>query len=477
MSHTERPNFVVLMCDQQSRSQLGCYGAPVSRTPQLDRLAASAVRFTRAYTVNPLCTPARAGIFTGRLPEHAGAWTNDMPLYEHVPTMGQVFGELGYHAAYVGKWHLDGEGYFGSGRAARGFDPQWWYDGANYGAELGDEEFDAYKKMGFVEAIRERGVDESYCWATRVSDRAVRFLDEAASSDEPFLLVASYDEPHPPMVCPVEYLDAYDPADMPIPETLDEPLEGKPAIQRRWTRWARDRWNLSPETLREGMRHWYACNTFVDDQIGRVLDAVDRRRPDNTVVIYTTDHGDFYGVHGLLGKGPAMYDEIARVPLLVRAPGLSGGATCDSPASTMDIIPTMLQLAGAAPRENDWDGVSLAGNLAAPGEITRDGVCAQWTRFGTGGSFGGFYPIRTWVNDRYKLNVNLLETDELYDLDADPQEVVNLIDSPEHEEVRDRMHDELLAWMTRHRDMCHGEMFAARPWRSTRPAVGRGWGT
>ncbi len=463
MAAATRPNFVVIMADQQSRSQLGCYGNPVSRTPHLDRLASGGVRFDAAYTSCPLCSPARAGIFTGLAPDRAGVWGNELRPHQGVRNLGEIFRGLGYRTAYTGKWHLDAGGYFGTGVPAEGFEPQWWYDGRTYRGEIGEEDFRWYVQAGDAAKLRERNVPDDFCWAHRLTDRAIGFLDDVR--DEPFALVVSYDEPHPPMVCPPRYLDLYDPADLPIPETLHESLEDKPPVQQKWARWCRERWNLCEDTLREGMRHWYACNTFADDQIGRVLDAIDARHADNTVVIYTTDHGDYYGSHGLLGKGPAMYDETVRVPLLIRAPHLAPrGAACPSLASTLDILPTMLDLAGEGASEA-LDGVSLRANLERPADETRDAVEVQFHSYGPGtDAFGGFYPIRCIRTPRWKLSVNLLESDELYDLHADPLERENLIHSPDHHAVRDELHGRLLERMHARGDMVYGDGVRCRPW-------------
>jgi arylsulfatase A-like enzyme len=169
-----KTNFVLIMCDQQLREHLGCYGSRYGVTPNLDRLAGEGVVFENAYTACPVCTPARGALFTGRTPHMCGAYTNGMPLYETVPTMGEIFARHGYRTGYISKWHLDGDGsYMGSGKAARGFPDAVWYDGRRYLDELTPEE----QKLGYGSCdnatLRDRDLPDSLCWATRNSNRAI----------------------------------------------------------------------------------------------------------------------------------------------------------------------------------------------------------------------------------------------------------------------------------------------------------------
>ncbi|MBF0245923.1 MAG: sulfatase-like hydrolase/transferase, partial [Planctomycetes bacterium] len=137
-------NFILIMTDQQPRAHLGCYGNTLVETPNIDRIAREGTRFDAAYTYCPLCTPARSAIFTGRTPERAGGWYNDCPLYDGTQTMGQIFTQAGYRAAYTGKWHLDAEGYWGRGVAAPGWEPEWWYDGRSFADDLRESGFARY---------------------------------------------------------------------------------------------------------------------------------------------------------------------------------------------------------------------------------------------------------------------------------------------------------------------------------------------
>lgn len=353
------PNLVLIMCDQQLREHLGCYGSTYGVTPNLDRLAAEGLTFENAYTASPVCTPARGALFTGRTPHRCGAYSNELPLYETVPTMGEVFARRGYRTGYIGKWHLDGGGYMGSGRAARGFPDAVWYDGQRYLDELAPAE----RELGYGSCdnatLRARDLPDDLCWATWSTNRAVDFIGRHAGQADPFLLVVSYDEPHPPAICPARYLDAVREANVVVPETLGDGLEGKPATHRKWQAADVRQYGVNAETMREGICRYLACNAYVDAEIGRVLDAVDAHCRNETVVLYTTDHGDFMGQFSFTGKGAAMYEAITGVPLLVRAPGRTRpGSRTKALASTLDCIPTMLGLGGLA-EDTPLDGTSL----------------------------------------------------------------------------------------------------------------------
>lgn len=461
-------NFVIVMTDTQPTYLLGCYGHPEGATPNLDGLAATGVRFDRAYTSCPLCTPARAGIFTGTHPQIAGAWCNNIAPHRHIPIMGEIFRHFGYRAAYTGKWHLDGSSYFGDGEPGGGFEPDWWYDGKRYAEDIGSDMFALYRSGGgnTPEEMRANGFTRENMWGHRVASRAIDFLEEV--QDEPFVLGVSFDEPHGPCVCPAEYWDAFLGRNrIPPRPSLNASLKGKPQLQQVFrsevgeTEWS------NPE-VQKNVAKFAACNRFIDAEIGRVIDAVQRLHGDDTMIIYTSDHGDMLGAHGLQSKGPMMYEEIAHIPFLVRMPGAAAGVRTDALVSHVDILPTMLDCAGLEIPEL-LNGVSFRPILADPAARVRDCALVSFNRFAINhDSFGGFHPIRCATDGRYKLAVNLLDTDELYDLQDDPGETQNRIDDPDCRDARDRLHDWLLAELDRIRDPFRTWHWADRPWGKTR---------
>ena len=190
-------------------------------------------------------------------------------------------------------------------------------------------------------------------------------------------------------------------------------------------------------------------------------------------MIYTSDHGDFLGAHRLDNKGPAMYDEITRIPLIIRWPGTARpGAVADHPVSHVDLAPTIMEAAGL-PIPKPLEGRSLLPAIRDPSARINDAVFIEFGRYEVDhDGFGGFQPIRCVFDGRYKLAINLLATDELYDLENDPGEMTNLIHSDTHAAMRDALHDKLLDWMNRTRDPFRGYYWERRPWRANaRPAT------
>ncbi len=203
-----RPNFVLVLTDTQGANIVGAYGHPELRTPNIDRLAQSGTLFQRAYTTCPLCTPARAALFTGLYAHTSGPWTNNLALGDNIATMGQRFRDQGYRTAYVGKWHLDGHDYFGTGLCPDGWDEAFWYDGRRYLDELTEDEIRLWRRgLGTVELLRAHDIRPEFTWAHRASNRAIRFLE--GRDERPFVLVVSYDEPHHPFTCPPEYAEPF----------------------------------------------------------------------------------------------------------------------------------------------------------------------------------------------------------------------------------------------------------------------------
>ncbi|MEV6109607.1 sulfatase-like hydrolase/transferase [Streptomyces sp. NPDC051940] len=449
---------VVLMTDATRWDMLGCYRDTGLATPHLDGLAASGTRFERAYTAQPVCAPARAALFTGTWPHSNGTWSNNLAPGLDVPTLGQRLRDRGVPAAYIGKWHLDGTDYFGNGRCPDGWDPEYWYDMRTYLQELTPEERRASRDPG---TAQDPGVEEAFTYAYRCTQRARDFLADHEGED--FLLVVSYDEPHDPGLTPPEFAARHRAYAFPDDGNVRDPLDGKPAHQRTW---ASDRLAEDRSAYERRAPAYFAAQEFVDGQIGRVLAAVEAHAP-GALVAYTSDHGDMLGSHRLWAKGPAMYDEIARVPLLVRLPGTTEpGSVAPHPVSHIDLAPTVLTHLGLDVPDL-LPGRPLQPVLAEPSARTSDAVFTEFGRYEVDhDGFGGFQPMRGVFDGRHKLVVNLLSDDELYDLAEDPGELVNLIADPAHAAPRDALHDRLLAWMNETRDPFRGVYWERRPWRT-----------
>lgn len=455
------PNLLLIMTDEQPVHTVRAYGHDWVSTPHLDALAEAGTRFTNAYTSSPVCTPARAGLFTGVYSHNNGAWGNHMALSQDARTIGHYFRSQGYQVGYIGKWHLDGLDYFGTGVCPAEFEDRYWYDGRRHLDYLGPEKSRLWRSQSLdtVDKLRQAGVDREFTWGGQVTNRALDFLAEARRHG-PWVLVVSYDEPHHPWTCPPEFLARFADRDLPRPDSFGTRFEHKPVVQQEWNRWL----NMDEARLLYHQRQTLAATEFVDSEIGRVLDAAGGL--DNTFIVFTSDHGNQLGAHHLIWKGPWMYEESVKVPLLARGPGLKQGCVEDRVVSHIDLLPTLLDLCGL-PIPPIMDGRSFAG-LIRPGQAPPPDpgqAIIEFNRFQLDrDDFGAFFPIRAIVRDGFKLVVNLFDLDELYDLSRDPHEMHNLIDQPACAAIRDPLHRDLLTWMYVRRDAFRAPAWERRPW-------------
>ena len=452
-----RPRQVVfIMTDTQRTDMLGCYGNADMVTPGIDALAARGLLFERAYTCQPVCGPARSALFTGQFPHSNGAWGNSMPLGANVRTIGQRLTDQGILAGYIGKYHLDGGDYFGLGEASPGWDPETWYDMRNYLEEFSEEDRVATRS---ATTMLERGVTGPDTYAWRATDRALDFMRR--HRDEDYLLVISYDEPHGPSVCPEPYASMYKDYEFPKSPNVWGRLEDKPTHQRVW---AGESYEEDKDALKLKARFLFGCNSFVDSQIARLDEGIQELAGD-ALVIYTSDHGDFLGSHSLYAKGPAIYDEICHIPLIICDPTRPEARRSPDPVSHIDLVPTMLDHFGLE-RPEPLEGTSLAPTLRDETVRVNEHIFIEFGRYEIDhDGFGGFRPMRAVYDGRYKLAIHLLSGDELYDLETDPHEMNNRILDPELAEVRDRLHDAILDWMNETRDPFRGYDWERRPWR------------
>ncbi len=471
-----RPNILLLMTDQQRFDSLGCYGVPYANTPNLDRLASQGVVFERCYVNNPICTPSRASMMTGKhLPEH-GVYR----LYDHLPAEEVLFTErlrqLGYTTALFGKLHVSStktEPY--ERHPHDGFDV---YEPCNEGCLQMDAPYQAYARWleerdsAFYQKLKVEGRNLLHpprerhmtYWA---AERTIEYLKNRAndeSDDRPFFCMMSIFEPHNPYEhFPREMGDLVDAAAIPDPVPRGRNVEEEPPdIDReRHASYLGDIDSLSPEAIRT-MRHGYhSAVAYSDLEFGRVLDTLEAEGlADNTLVLFTSDHGDMLGDHELLVKGAFFYDANVRVPLLMRWPGRIPAGRIPALVQLHDIAATVLSAAGL-PREEVAEVMPDARNLlelAIGGEAQVHDVAVCCYR-NSGISTGHQYwdpPIHaTMVYDgRFKLNVwHYDEADderpgiELYDTAEDPAELHNRVSDRALTDVRLRLTERLTQWL------------------------------
>ena len=378
---------ILIMTDTTRTDMLGCYGNPGMITPNLDQLAADGIRFEQAYTTQPVCQPARSAIFTGTYPHSCAGWSNCMGLSDNVQNIGRRLSDHGIHSAYIGKWHLDGGDYFGLGRCADGWDPDYWYDMRNYLDELTPEERYLSRQTHSMET---HDIKAEFTFGHRCSDKAIDFLQKHHDLDDDYFLVVSYDE------------------------------------------------------------------------IGRVLKAVNDYASD-AVVIYTSDHGDMLYSHSLTAKGPAMYEEITHIPFIVR--GFGRNQVDPNPVSHINLAPTLCDIFGV-PKPKVFERKSIYEELKT-GQRTNDYVFMEFGRYEVDhDGFGGYQPVRCVFDGRYKLVINLMTSDELYDLQNDPFELKTRILDASLDAEKKRLHEALLDNMYETRDPFRGYYWENRPWNS-----------
>lgn len=467
---------VFFLIDTQGANCVGCYaGNPALGTPNIDRLASEGVRFDRGYTCSPVCGPARSAIMTGLYPHSNGVLGNDQAPHLDLPTIGQRLRQEGVATGYVGKWHLDGSDYFGDGRCPEGWDPAYWFDGRNYLDSLPDDQARSLSRQVLgPQEVAEHGITEEFPHAHRIADRARAFIEK--HKDEDFFLVVSIDEPHHPFICPEPFVSSFNDFEFPLGPAGDDPLESKPLSQREWAQHVADKHAKLPRDASGPIYrdpHYFACNSYSDYEVGRVIQAIDAHTPES-LVVYTSDHGDMFHSHRLAGKGPVMYDEICRIPFIVRWPdGSPAGTLSTPPVSHIDLVPTFLEYFEVE-RPPLLQGKSLLRQCKDPTHATNDHVFLEFNRFELDhDGFGAFNPIRAIFDGRYKLAVNLMDRDELYDIEEDPAELNNLIDEASLALTRDRLHDLILHWQGETRDVLRSPHWGRRSWRD----IGRSsWG-
>lgn len=467
-SATREPRqVVVILGESVRRDMLNCYKQTGVKTPNLDRLANEGVRFDKAYNCQPVCAPARSAIWTGIYPHTNGVWGNSMPLGDTTHTIGQRLTDHGIPCAFMGKWHLSGTDYFDTGKCPPGWLPEYWYDMRSYLNELSPE--DRLRSRN-----PETGLDGTWsadmCYGRRCTKRAVDFLSKHKGKD--FFMVVSYDEPHHPWLCPIEYTEMYKDYEFPASPNQKDDLKDKPRYQRIWAEG-----NSAEVQHPVTQAQYFGSHTFIDAEIGTVLDMVDKVAP-GALVIYTADHGIFVGSHRLIDKGPVAYEEITHIPFIARWKGKApAGAVSQSLVSHIDLHGTVMEAFGLEVPKT-CEGGSVLGSIKDPKHVSRQEAFIEFGRYEVDhDGFGGFQCMRAVCDGRYKLSLNLMQTDELYDLETDPGEMNNLIDSAGHAAIRNGLHDRIMKHMNDTRDPFRGYYWGKRAWRQDWPETweNAGW--
>lgn len=392
-----KPNILFIMCDQMNLDALSAHGNTFANTPNLDRLVSLGTTFMESHSPNPVCSPARSSMITGRMPVETGVVTNDLAVAPGIPNMGQWFGQHGYDSVYCGKWHL----------------PEGW----------------AISPPGFT--VLPVGAGQGDLVDTIIGRSCEAFLHSRTPSDNPFLLVASFMQPHD--ICYWAIMnDVLVPADLPFDESFTGPWPSLPpnhlAEPEAPQRLANQRYRaFNADQWRFYLHSYYRQVEMLDHDVGRVLDALeDSGLAGNTVIVFTSDHGEGAGRHRHVQKWYP-YDEAMKVPLVIAQPGTLAEGAVDAThlASGLDLMATMCDCAGIPKPPGTTFSRSLKPLCQGQSPEWRDYLVCEWQQQGR--------IVRT---NRWKyVSFEGDPVEQLFDMQADPWETTNLWNEAQHASV------------------------------------------
>ncbi len=511
---TDRPNFLFFITDQHRADWLGCAGHPVVRTPNIDAIAARGTLFENFHVASQICMPNRASLMTGRMPSVHGLRYNGLALPEQAVTFVDVLAKGGYKTAAIGKSHLqpfldtppsdpDPEAasrlfaeawrpddgtyeeeqpanyqsaqaydvalpYYGfqhvdmitgHGDRCGGNYQQWFRQNCPNWRELTDPSNELPHDYTCPQAYR-TPIPEEYYSSTWVADRAIDYLSSAAAQDDPFFAFVSFPDPHHPFNPPGKYWDMYTPDQFDV--SLPYAAHHNPTPPMRYLH-ERFQQGLGPERpqsafcasdqhIREAMALTAGMITMIDDQIGRIVDALrDSGQLDNTVIVFTSDHGEYLGDFGMLLKGALPFRATTHVPMIWADPDVPGTHISGAMGSTIDLSATILDRAGLTPY-NGIQGQSFLRCLGTD-HAHRDALLMEYN---DSGSRLGMVPparMRSLVSKEWRFTCyGGHEWGELYDLTADPRETRNLWDDPAHAEIKAQLSLRMIDHLTQQMD-------------------------
>lgn len=436
-----KKNVIVLLCDQLQKRVTD--PDHICIMENLSRLREDSVSFTQAHAANAICSPSRASLMTGKLPHNHGMvdCAHTVPAFRadydsSLDTLSRRLKAADYRTAYYGKWHVERT-----------------YDLGQYGFDEYETEMDlpvfhltpVSKVVIRTEGYRDKTIcgtfseDQKSTEEHYIYSKAMDFMKKAGAEGQPFCTFISTYAPHDPYAVPEEIYKKYHDIPIELPRSFGEDMGDKPSVYRR----LQSVWKeLSREECKEILRCYYSYCTLIDLQIGRLVEFLKRERLyDDTLIVFTADHGDLMGAHGLFCKGVPAFEETYSIPLIMKLPGQEkAGFVCSAYANTYDLAPTILELLDCEPLQNPIDGTSLVSYLE--GEDPKDSICFA--------EFEGqryAYTQRIVWSRGWKYVFNTFDYDELYDLNRDPHETENLAALSEYEDKKKEMAALMWEWI------------------------------
>ncbi len=465
--NSKSPNILVFFCDQLRHDLLGCYGGKIVRTPNIDALASESAVFDHAYTPCALCSPARASLMTGLYPHLHHMFNNSTPGYsfcEHLRSDIQTLADwtkknTDYQTAYFGKWHI--------GPAAdlfnSAFDKTHPKPSEGSLPYLGSSHWHPTKALGpMVQSFADGSAGTIDVPMDKFPDAAAanftkQFLNNQKANAKPFLAFCSFPGPHSPWLLPEEFGIRYNPDDILLWPNRHDTFECKPMNQKKLRLLkTTDENYTSPAQKDKELKELLACNfsyiELIDTMVGEVVTELKKTgQYDNTMIVLTADHGDMAGAHGFLSKGSYMYDEIYRIPLIIKSANATKSKRFSEPVHLMDVTATMMHAMKDEPvnrmSTHELQGQSLIPLIRGTKKWGRVVHYAQYH-----GDWYGHYSARMVTDGRWKLVWNLSDFCELYDLKNDPGELKNLFYEESYRKTCDRYFDILVTEAGRLKD-------------------------
>jgi len=452
---TQQRNVLLIQTDAQHHAWLGFRGTPGLRTPNLDALVANgAAVFNNAYSCSGVCVPSRVSLMTGRYPIGHGVTCNNIARRpEGEPWLGRQLRDAGYATGYFGKTHFAGNDH---NMAEEGWSTSFIkYEYADYLKQHGldikyPEGLEIDRRPVRYWAMGPSRIPKEHYFENVIADRAVQFIEE--HKNENFACYVSNVAPHGPFTPPEPYASMYDPKDMVLPPREAGECDGKARQTRRWIEQNGKYFN--DDELKEWLAIEYGLITMVDDNVGKLIDALKRNNLyDDTLIVFLSDHGDFAARYGIIGKSWTMTDDLIRIPLIIRHPeaALSQGddkqlpVQVDSVVQSIDVTATIHEWVGMEPVKHT-SGRTLGPLLRGEASSVRDTAFAcdhaEYT--------GDHLYLSMARTDRWKLVMTGDDQFELYDMQNDPMERVNLANKPEQAAIRAELQHRLLLWHIEH---------------------------
>ena len=421
LAKSDKPNLLILQTDEHHYGTLGCYGGRIVETPHIDSLARNGALATSFYATTPVCSPSRASFLSGRFPQNTGVPQNDLPMNDDIVTFAEILSRSGYTTGYAGKWHLDGEGkpQWAPNRKFGFQDNRFMYNRGHWKkiTDLPSGPAVAARNKKGLPSYDVDGADKRSYTTDWLTDKTIDFIRK--NKDRPFCYMVSWPDPHGPNTVRSPYNTMYNHVRVPIPKTLIKSAEQIPS-------WALPDEKLNEQKLTNLMPPYYGMVKCIDDNVGRLLaELKSSGLMDNTIIVFTADHGDLCGEHGRLNKG-VPYEGSAKIPFILQYPGvIEGGVKVHETLSCVDFLPTVMSLM-QVPTSGKEQGRNASALFTRNDKANWHDVAYLRGTLGT-----------KWlcaVTNDLKLVYSPKDEPWLFDLRKDPDEVINRFNDPSYRE-------------------------------------------